>query len=131
MTAAGIFARRVNDKNKGASISKLIIEWSLRSSSNQFILSTSLIVQNVPSSRPKYIFISSGSSGRPQRPEQVTTYLGPRRNHQSQQYSQHGLEGPSFVPIRQVSDTNLDQNRYCSWLFSRMLSPGGMVLFTG
>ena len=35
------------------------------------------------------------------------------------------------MPIRQVSDTNLDQNRYCSWLFSRMLSPGDMVLFTG
>ena len=39
----------------------MIIEWSLRSSSSQFILSPSLIVQNVPSSRPKKS--SSGFSG--------------------------------------------------------------------
>ena len=64
-------------------------------------------------------------------PSPVKTYLGLRRNHQSQQYSQRGLAGPSFAPIQQVSDTNLDQNRYCNWLFSHMLSPGGMVLFTG
>ena len=151
ITAAGIFARRVKDKNKGASISKLIIEWSLRSSSNQFNFSTSLIVQNVPSKRPKNYFsrvlrtICRSKINRLKtrnRPEfrwsgplvglgwSRVPYLELRRNHRCQQYFQRGQAGPFFVPIRLVSDINLDQNPCCNSLFSHMQSLDGTALWT-